>query len=308
MVGKVLVVGSANLDTSIRVAAHPHPGETVLGTRHGSGAGGKGLNQAIGSARSGAQTTFVGALGDDLDADTLLEALREANVRTCVGTSSKPTGLALVMVASSGENAIVVDSGANSDSEAISAPLGSVVRELGQADILLAQLEVPLVVVTAAFRAARARGARTVLNAAPSQNLPSELLDSTSILVVNEHECEQIAGADRPGAEAGARALSHRVPMVVVTLGSEGALLAVGGTFEKFDAIRVDAVDTTAAGDTFCGAMSAQLVLGATLHDAIRFGMAAAALAVQRYGASDSIPSRAEVADLLAHHLGKTPC
>ncbi len=298
--GTVVVAGSANLDTAVQVQVHPRPGETVLGSPIDVGAGGKGLNQAIAAARSGATTLFVGAVGPDPAAEVIRASLEAAGASAFLGVSAAPTGSAYVMVSPTGENAIVVVPGANADAGAMSAQLTSVTSGMGDADVLLTQLEIPLDVAAHAMRSAKERGATTILNAAPSRHLPPELLAATEILVVNEHECAEIAGPAWSGPEEGALALSTLVATVVVTLGAEGALVARNGEIERFAAYSVVAVDTTAAGDTFCGAMSAELTRGATLPEAIRFGMAAAALTVQQLGASESIPHREEILAFLS--------
>ena len=298
--GTVIVAGSANVDTSVLVREHPRPGETVLGSSLGYGAGGKGLNQAIAASRAGATTRFAGAVGSDAAAEIIREALKSSATLASLSVSTEFTGSAFVMVSPSGENAIVVMPGANGDSEALSVAARTVLDSAGPTDVVLAQLEIPVDVVTDAVRSARGSGAITVLNAAPSRLLPRELLEHLSILVVNEHECLQIAALPDADVTTAALALAEHVDTVVATLGEAGALVAHGRSVSRHSAYVVSAVDTTAAGDTFCGAMCAELASGASLADAIDFGMAAAALAVQRHGAVSSIPGREEVLELMS--------
>ncbi|MBD8078615.1 ribokinase [Cellulosimicrobium arenosum] len=304
--GRVVVVGSANVDLVVDVPRHPGGGETILGGDLRRSPGGKGANQAVGAARAGgAETTFVGAVGHDDSADLLLASLERGGVRTdLVARSAAPTGTALITVSPDGENAIVVAPGANSD-----VAIGAAQRErIAAADAVLAQLEVPLDVVLAAARA-RTRGVPMILNAAPSRDLPAELWTEIDVLVVNEHEAADLAGAGAD-AEMLAGALLARVPAVVVTLGGDGCLVAERGTQDcgpalvRVQPVRVDAVDTTGAGDTFCGVLAAALSRGATLPDAARLASAAGALAVTRPGAQDAVPSAAEV---VALSEGKAP-
>lgn len=296
----IVVIGSANLDTAVRLQAHPQPGETVLGAPIAVGAGGKGLNQAIAAARAGGRTRFVGAVGNDPGAHLVRQTLLDAEATPLLASSASSTGSAFVMVSESGENAIVVVPGANGDSEALTRQIETATHDLGESDIVLVQLEVPIPVVTAAVTAARARGATTVVNAAPSHPLPAELLEATTILVVNEHECLDLAGPDTTDVVSGAQELARQVETVVVTLGEAGALAVTAGQVTRFGAHRVNVVDTTAAGDTFCGAMASELAADVDLEGAVRFAMGAAALTVQRAGAADSIPSLAETVAFLA--------
>lgn len=301
--GHVVVVGSANVDLVVDVPRHPRGGETILGGDLRRTAGGKGANQAVAAARAGgAVTSFVGALGRDDAADLLLGSLESAGVRTdVVRRVEAPTGTALITVSPDGENAIVVAPGAN----ARVAVGGEQAERVRAADVVLAQLEVPLEAVTAAARARRA-GAVLVLNAAPSRDLPAELWRELDVLVVNEHEAADLASAagssGRPETpEALADALLARVPAVVVTLGPDGSLVARrGAAAVRVPGMRVDAVDTTGAGDTYCGVLAAALARGADLVDAARLATAAAALAVTRPGAQDAVPTAADVAALAA--------
>ena len=303
MTGTVVVVGSANVDLVVDVPRHPAGGETILGGDLRRTPGGKGANQAVAAARAGvADTTFVGALGRDESAELLLASLGGAGVRTdTVDRVDAPTGTALITVSPDGENAIVVAPGANSRVRVGAAQA----RRIAAADVVLAQLEIPLDTVIAAARERR-DGALFVLNAAPSRDLPGALWDQVDVLVVNEHEAADLAGtAGTP--EDLAAALQARVPAVVVTLGAAGSLVARrGGEPVRVPAAEVAAVDTTGAGDTYCGVLAAALAGSglAGLVRAARLAGAAGALAVTRPGAQDAVPDAADVV-ALAEELGK---
>ncbi len=283
----VLIVGSGNVDLVSRVERIPVPGETVLSTGFATHAGGKGNNQATAAARAHAHTTFVGAFGADDNGTRLLTSLRESGVRPLVRTSTEPTGTAMITVASTGENAIVVNPGANATLTDLTEDERNAIAE---ATIVLLQLEIPLETV---IEAAHAATGTVVLNAAPARPLPRDLLDAVDLLVVNEHEAELLGGADE---------LRTIVPRLVVTLGAAGAVIHTRETTTTVAGIRVEVVDTTGAGDTFCGALVAKLDEGTALHEAVGFATAAAALSVGRPGAVPAIPTREEIDDFHANH------
>jgi ribokinase len=287
--GVVVVVGSANVDLVVPVERHPAGGETVLGGTLTRTPGGKGANQAVAAARAGgAATSMVGAVGRDDAADLLLASLTGAGVDVgAVARTDVPTGTALITVDAAGENAIVVAPGANGQ-VAVDAAARAL---LSDADVVLAQLEIPLDVVLEAARARRT-GVPLVLNAAPSRDLPDALWREVDVLVVNEHEARDLAG---PGTADPGRSLLHRVPAVVVTLGGAGSVvLRRGAPDVRVPGRRVTVVDTTGAGDTFCGVLAAGLARGADLAAAARSAGAAAALAVTRPGAQAAVPTAAE--------------
>ncbi|MFC8922030.1 ribokinase [Cellulosimicrobium sp. NPDC057127] len=292
--GRVVVVGSANVDVVVDVPRHPHGGETVLGGELRRAPGGKGANQAVAAAHAGGATTaLVGALGDDDGARLLRASLARAGVATeAVRTVPGASGTALITVSPDGENAIVVAPGANSHVVVDDAAHDL----LAAAGVVLAQLEIPVETVVAAAGARRA-GVPFVLNAAPSRELPDVLWREIDVLVVNEHEAADLAGAGSDADPAGlAGALLARVPSVVVTLGGDGCLVARrGAEAVRLPGRRVDVVDTTGAGDTFCGVLAAELARGADLVAAARVAGAAGALAVTRHGAQDAVPARDEV-------------
>lgn len=302
----VVVVGSANLDLVYTVERIPRPGETVLATGAASYPGGKGNNQVVAVARSGAEVAFVAAMGTDDASGTLLAVLADAGVRAHVRRVDAPTGTALITVDASAENVIVVNPGANAALVELTAEEREVVAA---ADVLLLQLEIPLGTVLEAARTAREAGTLVVLNAAPIQPLPQDLLDLVDLLVVNEHEARELAGEREVVAtvEALAEAVRPLAPAAVVTLGAEGALVVAGGATRRLPGHAVDAVDTTGAGDTFCGALVAALDrrgserLGLEpLVAAAEWAGAAAAIAVTRPGAVPAIPTADEVEGFLA--------
>jgi len=291
-VASVLVAGSANVDFVVRAPHIPAPGETVLGRDLAIIPGGKGANQAVACARTGgAETAMLVALGDDLFAPLLSDSLEAASVHLHRVRSEKPTGAALICVSDDAENAITVAPGANYALAPEDLP------DLSGKNGLVLQLETPMPTVIAYAQAARAAGVRVILNAAPAQSLPAELLGAIDVLVTNEEELARVAGRD---ASIAALLQSVDVPCVVVTLGHRGACAIELGAFHVQPAFAVTPVDTTAAGDTFCGVLAAMLCGGEELKAALRVACAAAALATTRPGAQSSIPTRAELDALLA--------
>lgn len=283
----ILVAGSANLDFVVRAPHIPAPGETVLGGEFRTFPGGKGANQAVACARAGgAPTRMLLALGDDAFALPIEESLRAAGVALDIRRSDRATGTAFICVSDEGENAITVAPGANSALRPQDLP------SLDGIGHLLLQLETPLDSVAAYARVARGTGASVVLNAAPAQTLPPALLEDVDVLIVNEGELAAIAGA---GESIEANLGRIDVPCVIVTLGENGCLARIGTETLKQPAFAVEVVDTTGAGDTFCGALVAALARGATMPAALREASAASALACTRMGAQSSIPTRAEV-------------
>ncbi|HEU5333075.1 MAG TPA: PfkB family carbohydrate kinase [Actinocrinis sp.] len=291
----VAVVGSANMDLVADCAALPRPGETVLGGTLRTVPGGKGANQAVAAARSGAaRVAFLGAVGADEHGRQIRNLLRADGIDTALlrETSEAPTGTALITVDSAAENCIVVVPGANAT---LGAPGESDLAILKQASVVLAQLEISPDAVTAAFAAARGAGATTVLNAAPVLPLPAGLLAVTDLLLVNQIEAAHVAGhEDEP--EKLCEELLRLVPRVAMTLGERGALYAErGGAPLRIAAPRAAALDTTAAGDTFAGVLAAGLAAGEPVEAVLRLACAAASLTVEVLGASTSIPDARSV-------------
>ena len=299
----VVVVGSTNTDMTVRVPRIPRPGETVCGSDFQVSGGGKGANQAVAAARAGGRVVFVTALGADAVGDRALEGLAAEGidvglVRRVPGAAS---GVALIFVDDAGENSIAVASGANAAlGPADVAPLAA---RLAPGDVVLVQLEIALETVAAAVDLATARGARVILNPAPARALPDGLLRDVSILTPNEQEAAQLAGlepGEGDGLSRAARALHARgVRDVLITLGARGVYASTAEAVALEPAFRVDAVDTTAAGDVFNGALAVALIEGRSSREAIRFASAAAALSVTRPGAQASAPRRAEIEALL---------
>lgn len=287
----IAVMGSANMDLVAYVAVAPRRGETVTGRAFHTVPGGKGANQALAAARSGAHVSMIGAVGADAFGDRLRAALDDAGVATDgLRTARGASGTAHIVVDDDGGNAIVVVPGANASVDAL-APGDE--QRIAAAGTLLLQLEIPLAGVLAGARAAREHGVRTVLTPAPARPLPAELLAVTDLLVPNEHEAAVLTGKDDPYDAAAA--LLAQVPEVVVTLGARGALHAVRGAEPRHvPAPRVRAEDSTAAGDTFVGALAVALGEGRPTGAALAWASAAAALSVQRPGASASMPLRGE--------------
>ncbi|MET8353429.1 MULTISPECIES: ribokinase [unclassified Micromonospora] len=292
---RVVVVGSANMDLVAMAPALPRPGETMLGTDFVMVPGGKGANQAVAAARAGASSAFLGAIGSDAFGVTLKARITAAGVdtgqlRVVYGAS----GVALVMVNAQGENAIVVTPGAN---DALTGLTEDELATVRGADVLIAQLEIPVQTVASAAVAARAAGTRVILNAAPARDLPPELLAAVDVLVVNEGEAQTFTGRGRDEP----RALLDLVPRAVLTLGGEGAwYVDREGTEVHVPAVRVDVVDSTAAGDAFTAALAVGWGEGRDLVDAVRWASAAGAACVRRLGASVALPRRAEIDELYA--------
>ncbi len=297
----IAVVGSVNLDLVVEVDRVPLVGETVMGGDLQRIPGGKGANQAVAAARLGRRVAMIGRLGDDEGASLLRDALDRDGIDTSalVSTPATPSGVALIAVGADGDNSIVVSPGANA--RLTPADIQTAAPILEAAAITLLQLEVPLDAVTAAAQAARGS---VVLNPAPApdQELPAELLAAVDVVVPNQTELAHLTGhdgvVDIDTAVELARTLGS--PSVVVTLGADGALVVT-----RADAIHVPApvvtpVDTTAAGDSFCGALADALVGGATLAEATHWAVRVGAATTLRAGAQPSLPTRAEVDALLS--------
>ncbi|GLZ80206.1 ribokinase [Actinorhabdospora filicis] len=288
----VVVLGSANMDLVATAPTLPKPGETVLGHGFATVPGGKGLNQAVAAARAGARTAFIGAVGDDAFGAQLREALTADGVDVS-GLREAPgaSGVALIAVDDAGENSIVVAPGANATVDALTAAdLGG----LSGARVLLCQLEVPEPAIVAA---GKATGDTTlmILNAAPARPLSAELLATVGLLVVNEVEAAMLSGWDADPLTA----LLRVVPRVVVTLGGAGSRYAdAEGARLDVPAPKVPVVDTTGAGDCFTGALATAIAEGRPMEEALRWATAAGALAVQKTGATTSLPHRADIDQL----------
>lgn len=286
----VVVLGSVNLDQVVRVARMPLPGETISGRSFVTVPGGKGLNQAVAAHRAGASTLLLGAIGDDSAGRELTEFLTSEGLAEGVQTLPGGSGTAHITVDDAGENSIIVVPGANG----AVLPLDEARRNaIAAARLLVMQLEVPQSMLAEAAGYARSQGVTTVLTPAPVQEVDPELLAGIDVLVPNEHEARQLAGVD--DVEQAAVLLSAG-RTVLVTLGAAGVLAARdGAVIARMPGRQVEAVDTTGAGDTFVGALTAQLAAGAALEDAMQWATVAASISVTRPGATSSMPTRAEV-------------
>jgi ribokinase len=299
--GRVVVVGSINVDIVLRLPRLPAPGETVLGGALARQHGGKGANQAVAAARAGARAYLVGAVGSADGQDSVDELAASGVDVSWVRRAGEPTGVAVVQVAGdTGENQIAVASGANAAVSAHDVEAALSALELGPADVVVLSFELPAAPLRLAADVARGSGARLVVNPAPADPDCIDLLAS-AVATPNERELAVLTAADRPVADAAA-ALSDRTGgSLVVTLGAHGALLADSGVLEHVVAHQVVARDTTGAGDTLTGVLAASLAQGRELRAAVRRAVAAAALAVTREGARAGMPTAAEIDQLLAH-------
>ena len=296
--GKILVVGSTNTDMVVKTDHLPRPGETVLGGTFLMNPGGKGANQAVAAAGLGAEVTFVCKTGNDLFGVTTRQQLAEEGIDTSFVFTDphEPSGVALIAVDNRAENTIVVASGANAS--LLPLDINKALAAIDACDLVLMQLETPMPTIEYVASLAAERGKRVVLNPAPAATLSEQLLKNLYLITPNETEAELITGIpvrDERSAEQAARTI-HRagVRHVIVTLGKKGALLCEGGHCEVIPAHRVEAVDTTAAGDVFNAGLVVALSEGRNLTDAVRFGAKAAAISVTRMGAQASAPYRSE--------------
>ena len=289
----ILVAGSANLDFVVRAAQIPAPGQTVLGRDFQTFPGGKGANQAVACARAGGvATAMLAALGADDFAKPLKASLAQAGVALHEVASSQPTGTAFICVSDEGENAITVAPGANEDLKPADWPPSLAVSYL--------LMQTPVPTVQAFAQAARQQGAKVVLNAAPARALPPELLRLIDILIVNEGELAELAGSQGDVRAQLRRMAALGIATVIVTLGAEGCVALHDGEFLQQSAFKVKVIDTTAAGDTFCGTLVAALSQGLALQAALQTASAASALTCTKLGAQSSIPHHQEVLAFMA--------
>ncbi len=296
---KIVVVGSSNTDMIIKVPHVPVPGETIIGGTFSIAAGGKGANQAVAAARAGGDVTFVARVGDDMFGEQAKEGFVKDNINVDHVLSDKgaPSGVARIFVGEDGENSIAVASGANanlspSDIEAAS-------KSISSADILIMQLETPLDTVRKAASIASENGVKVILNPAPAQPLSDDILKHVSILTPNESEAEILTGikvqTEDDAATAADALMAKGIETVIVTMGAKGAFVVTADSKELVAGFSVKAVDATAAGDTFNGALAVALAEGKALKTAVSFANAAAALSVTKLGAQPSAPTREEI-------------
>ena len=296
---QILVVGSSNTDMVIKAAHLPRPGETILGGTFFMNPGGKGANQAVAIARLGGPVTFICKTGSDIFGHQSQQLFEEEGINTSYvfSDSGNPSGVALITVDEKAENCIVVASGANANLPP--SDLEKAEEAIERAALVLIQLEVPMETVCFVADIAWQKGKKVILNPAPAHPLPVDLLRHLYLITPNETEAEMITGVkitDESSAAEAARALSGMgVQHVIITLGSKGALIYSNGKAEMVPALKVEAVDTTAAGDVFNGALTVALSEGRSLKEAARFACKASAISVTRVGAQSSAPYRNEV-------------
>ncbi|MBQ2993658.1 MAG: ribokinase [Alistipes sp.] len=295
---KIICIGSSNTDMVVRSERLPRPGESVIGGGFVMAGGGKGANQAVAIARMGHKVIFAAAVGEDMFGDEAIARYRQYGVDTSYIVRKKtPSGIALIMVDAAAQNSISVALGANSELSV--ADVMPALDLIEPNDIVLMQLEIPMETVAACVAVAAAKGARVVLNPAPAAEVSADVLSKLYLITPNQTEAETLTGIevrDEQSARAAAEALRAKgVERVIITMGGDGALLDDGGRVEMVPAFRVNAVDTTAAGDVYNGAICAALAEGCSLRDAMIFGSKASAISVTRIGAQPSIPTREEV-------------
>ena len=293
---RVTVIGSMNLDTNLRVRKMPKPGETVHATGHYSAAGGKGANQAVAAARSGCKVSFIGGVGNDAPGSEMLNLLKKEGINTSgiITAPHESTGQAFITVDDNGQNSITIYAGAN-----YAFGPNEVVQNkalIADSDFLIAQFETPLEATIKGFEIAQAEGVTTILNPAPAMaEIPADLLKLTDIITPNETEAETITGIkvidEKTAQEAAAKLHQQGAATVIITIGAKGAFYDYQGQYALIPAFKVKAVDTTAAGDTFIGAMTSVLKPDLTnLKEAILFANKASSLTVQKFGAQPAIP------------------
>ncbi|MFU2131065.1 ribokinase [Gallibacterium anatis] len=302
---KLTVLGSINADHVIQVLHFPQPGETLSGQNYHIVYGGKGANQAVAAARLGAKVDFIACIGEDKIGLEMKQAFQKDGINTdSIATiQGETTGIAMIQVADSGENSIVISAGANA--HLTTDIVDKFKQKILDADALLMQLETPLDAIIYATKIAKQAGKHTVLNPAPAKALPDELLAQLTMITPNETEAEVLTGVkvvdEQSAAQAAAVFHQKGVAIVLITLGAKGVFISHNALQKIIPGFRVQAKDTTAAGDTFNGALVTALLEQKSLEEAIQFAHAAAAISVTRFGAQTSIPSRQETLDFLAN-------
>ena len=300
---QLTVLGSVNADHVLRVGSFPRPGETLHGQGYSVIAGGKGANQAVAAARLGANVSFIACVGDDSFGLNIRQEFEKdgINIDAVMIEKDTPTGIAMIQVAATGENSICISAEAN----ACLTPqrIAAHTSIIEQADMLLLQLEVPMESIEYAAEIANKSGTTVILNPAPAQHLSDKLLKLIDIITPNETEAEILTGIkvfDAQSAQLAADALHKKqIKTVLITLGSQGVWLSKEGEGSQIMGYKVDAVDTTAAGDTFNGAFLTALLEDKSLNEAVQFAHAAAAITVTGQGAQSSIPYRQDVTEFL---------
>lgn len=296
---KIVVIGSCNTDMVINMERLPLPGETLLGGKFFMNPGGKGANQAVAAARLGGKVLFIAKVGNDPFGVRAVDQYKAEGINTkhVLVDKEHPSGVALILVDAHGENSIAVASGANA--HLMPQDIDNARGAIEDGDILLMQLETPLETVEHAALLANQLGKKVILNPAPAHPLPESLLRNLYMLIANETEAEFISGTKISDMDSVARAADiicgKGVENVVITLGSKGAFVKERGAYHQVQGLKVKAVDATAAGDTFCGALCVALAEGRSITEAVEFANRAAAITVTRMGAQSSLPYRREV-------------
>ena len=301
MTNKVVIIGSTNVDKILNVDRFVKPGETLhLQNAQKIYGGGKGANQALATARSNAQTTFISKIGTEGDADFMLEDFEEAHMNTdyIMTTDTAQTGQAFITIDANGQNTILVYGGANM--ELNDTDVNKAADAIAEADYIIAQLEVPVPAIISAFKIARENNVTTILNPAPASELSKDLLTLTDIIVPNETEAELLSGiavTDRASMHQNAEYfLSLGMKVVIITLGEQGTYYATANSAGLIPSFKVKAIDTTAAGDTFIGAFASRLnMTDFNIEESITYANKAASLTVQVEGAQKSIPLEHDV-------------
>jgi ribokinase len=297
----ILVVGSLNADLVVRAPRFPQPGETISGGDLQVIPGGKGANQAIAAARLGANVSMLGRVGKDNFGDFLLDNLKRNNVDgSHVLRDDSSSGTAIIVVDENGQNSIVLSPGANSNVTSTDVDSASFLHH----DLILLQLEIPIPSVLRAAQRAKEQDMRVILNPAPAIEIPDELIALANFIIPNETELSLLTGqpvSDVPSAESAARKLLERgAGNVIVTMGSKGALIVNRELSKQVDTYKVEVVDTTAAGDAFIGGFSIALLNERPLEETVRYACACGALAVTKFGAQPSLPTKEEVERFLS--------
>jgi ribokinase len=296
---KIVIIGSSNTDMVIKADRLPVPGETIIGNKFMMNPGGKGANQAVAAARMGGNVTFISKTGNDLFGKQSIELYHTEGICTdyIFSDPDNPSGVALISVDAHGENCILVASGANGTLSP--ADIEKARSEIESAYLVLMQLEIPMNTVEYAAEIATRKGIKVILNPAPAQTLSSQLLQRLHIITPNKTEAEMLSGVKVTGwesAKTASKVISEKgADTVVLTLGSLGALIQEKDRYYRVEAVPVEAVDTTAAGDTFCGALSVGLSEGMNITDAVKMACKAASISVTKMGAQSSIPYRVDI-------------
>lgn len=299
---KILVIGSSNTDLIAKVKKFPHAGETIAGEFFSQEMGGKGANQAVAAKKLGGDVQFITCLGTDANGRNAMDYYKNQglDVSLSLVVEDVPSGVALIMVDGNGENCIVIIPGANN--ELFTDYLNGLEKVIANVQIVVLQMEIPYETVKNVCRLAKKHQKLVILNVAPAREIDEELLANVDILVVNETEAETITGKNiklEGMDQIVDDLLSKGAKTVILTLGKEGSVWKSGTTLHHFPSYSVNTVDSTAAGDTFCGALAAEISRGKNLAEAIQFSTAAAAICVTRMGAQSSLPTVEEVRKFL---------